>query len=348
MQMTYILAFSQPGMNAIISDMRSTNLQDRTQQDYACKSGRLFPGCIYGITGNAFQAKSFLKKFRLLHMTKTKRMEELWTDFSEFSEFYEYPQRNDEYFQIVLSERTQDKPCFHTVDSNYKLQMVQRENEEGVHLYGSGITRLYQFTEEWVLLKVAEAKAELVGRYGWNLTEMNSVSPYLVCQLLSDKTLAYEASLLNEIGVGGAFYFIYQTSTHDLMQKPAMYIHFAVDQAKQRGVAYTTRVRYTRYGPIFDCPHVTSRYPLLLFDPLLDKSRLDLEAVEAEASYQLSSPPYFYYCGIDRLEPDIREVTGFVVKEDGQYNDIFDKNYQLNPNFDRIEICILFGKPPPL
>jgi hypothetical protein len=51
--MTYIVAFGQPGFNAIIADMRvswrsATGVLEG--QNIALKIGRLFPGCIYGVT----------------------------------------------------------------------------------------------------------------------------------------------------------------------------------------------------------------------------------------------------------------------------------------------------------
>jgi hypothetical protein len=53
--MTYIVAFGQPGLNAIIADIRvswPSNVGVPDNQNIGFKVGLLFPGCIYGVTCN--------------------------------------------------------------------------------------------------------------------------------------------------------------------------------------------------------------------------------------------------------------------------------------------------------
>jgi hypothetical protein len=61
--MTYIVAFGQPGLNAIIADTWVTSSSGASAPDdpnFGLKIGPLFPGCIYGVAGNAAAAQGFI------------------------------------------------------------------------------------------------------------------------------------------------------------------------------------------------------------------------------------------------------------------------------------------------
>jgi hypothetical protein len=84
--MTYIVAFGQPGLNAIIADTRVSWLSKAgvpDNQDIGLKVGPLFPGCIYGVTCNDdTKVREFIRSFKESIYGLNEDALSLWLDSS--------------------------------------------------------------------------------------------------------------------------------------------------------------------------------------------------------------------------------------------------------------------------
>ena len=119
--MTYIVAFGQPGVNAIIADTRVSWRSDTgvlDGQDTALKIGLLFPGCIYGATWSEVSVHAFIRSFKESIYGVTDTVLGLWQRFERFIARYPFPAQQ---FQLVLSHRGHGAPRFALLDSTSGL-----------------------------------------------------------------------------------------------------------------------------------------------------------------------------------------------------------------------------------
>src|SRR3990172_4955714 len=118
--MTYIVGVSQLGVNAVICDTRVAWQRPSTAkrgENVVLKSGLLFPGCIYAITGNLDAARQFICKAKE-YLTGRDTLVGFWDKYHLFVKHYPFPTKANSIFKLLLSARCSGKPEFFILDSS--------------------------------------------------------------------------------------------------------------------------------------------------------------------------------------------------------------------------------------
>ena len=138
--MTYILAFGQPGLNAIIADSRVSwdNVAgEREGTNNALKIGVLFRGCIYGTVGSVSAAREFIRSFKESIHGSTDDGLGCWQKFERFVEQYPFPSSNSK-FQLIISNRVFGAPRFALLDSTSGLDQAPIPHRYYLLAHGDG------------------------------------------------------------------------------------------------------------------------------------------------------------------------------------------------------------------
>lgn len=302
--MTYTIGFSIDGVNSILSDTRVTPTVTQQGQNTALKTGILYPGCIYGLAGNIDNASAFIKWARM-YIVDTSNTLSAWEKFKEFTtSVYDFPQGENNLFQILLSSRHSGQPEFYLMSSNRELIGCE---EERVSI-GSGKELLDAPVEEKYRVRIEEARQAL--------TDKNAptaiIHPYFLCLMLSEMTLAFQRPRLEEKKVGGVFNFVYQTSTDDSFQEPALYIFSDVNRNTNKILLWGYRVCRIQEGLYLECndnsllPGIPEEvYAALFHDP----TEVELEDIRANPEFQqkiqkmINELPFYYFCGFGYVHP---------------------------------------------
>ncbi|MFA5426654.1 MAG: hypothetical protein WC279_00425 [Sulfurimonas sp.] len=211
--MSYIVGIKLEDVTSIMCDTR-VSFNDGSGQNTSLKSGRLFPGCIYGAAGNANSMREFIKDCKLYLSTKEKRP--LTVYWEKFEKFIDTHMDNDvEHFQLVLSSRHTSEARLYSFDSKTKII------KEGNHFVsiGSGkamldeeLKKYIDATKDMFIKQLKENNWELV------------FYPNFYCLWLMERVQGVESIRLQDIGVGGHFHYSYQTSVGEARQEPSVYV----------------------------------------------------------------------------------------------------------------------------
>ncbi len=207
--MSYIVGIKLEDVTSIMCDTR-VSFNDGSGQNTSLKSGRLFPGCIYGAAGNANSMREFIKDCKLYLTTKEKRpLTEYWKKFEKFIATH---MNNDaEHFQLVLSSRHTGEAKLYSFDS--KTKIIKEENDfisigSGKAMLDEELKKNIDATKDMFINQLKENNWELV------------FYPNFYCLWLIERTQGIELSKLHDIGVGGHFHYSYQTAQGEGRQEP--------------------------------------------------------------------------------------------------------------------------------
>lgn len=205
--MTYIVALIRNGTAALIADGRET--VGANGKNEAMKIATVFPGCIIAVSGDSRGLEEFIYKFRC-QVDKQATTSETWAHFREYCE----DQLPTPYkFEAVLSERISGEPRLHLVDSTAGL--IACGNTVTI---GSGKDYLDARLLPWIESSLPKVAADLADEYGSHGLLPAAVALWLIQE--SHGQYGYE---LQEAGVGGAFYFMTQTSESESFQPTCAY-----------------------------------------------------------------------------------------------------------------------------
>lgn len=225
--MTYLLQYQQPGINAIISDIRVTwNHQGSSTVGFNSylKTGHLYPGCMYGIVGNTYLASDFIQSFKL-SIPSEESLAYLWERFIEVVNGYSFAKGIENSFLLILSFITRDRPQFFVLDSEQgSIKIAQKEGTNIVETFGSGKSKLDDYVFTHVNTKLDAMQMYLEKQEGFSKELINKISPFFICQQINELILTSERMVLEKDQVGGPFHFIYQTVDTQKFQAPSVYI----------------------------------------------------------------------------------------------------------------------------
>jgi hypothetical protein len=216
--MTYHIGLVQENYAAIISDCRvSFGGPGHRGANTALKSGVLFAGCLYAISGSAEGARRFIRYCRdEIHRRigdESVTLRSLWDLFLEISAGFRFDRQ--EHFQLLLSSRCHGGPKLFLLDSHAgavtdcgDFVTVGR----GKSLLDSTISDIHS-DQRGTVAQLLDKK----GLYPENF-------PYLYCMLLMERVQGMELSALEKHGVGGIFHFLIQSPQGEGRQPPAMYV----------------------------------------------------------------------------------------------------------------------------
>ena len=121
--------------------------------------------------------------------------------------------------------------------------------------------------------------------------------------------MGFEASKLDEIGVGGLFHFCFQTAKKEGRQQPSVFVLSLPDIKNRTIYNHIFRVTFVDMCLVVDNPLVEpSRYIIMPFemsnsDNISQKELHDLgERINQEADSQ----QFYYFCGFGLPAPELR------------------------------------------
>ncbi len=348
--MTYILGLKQPGINAIIADCRETLLCDGEGRNDVLKVGQLFPGCIFGRAGSVQSSRDFINAFIQSVDEKTDTPEGFWNRFERFVNSYNFPLGKDNQFRLLLSVRVLRVPLFFEFDSAKGIsQPIETSAENFLISWGSGKDALHSIVcETFVPRLKSHLDYLLTNKHVKDIKSARLVAPYFFCLWLSELTLTFEKSWLENprIGVGGPFYFMFQTFDGEIAQQPAVYIFSIQDRETKAISSWIHRVVPLSNGLYLETgipPHQDLRQPegkieevYLDLDSGLDDIRDKTLLFENEVRQQLASRKYFYFCGFGSSPPSDRNAYGYIASSSGDRNELFDQNGAFTPDIHNL------------
>lgn len=225
--MTLIVAFQQPGINCIISDLRVTNSLTGEGRNSALKTGILCNGCIYGVVGAAHFARKFIRSFKeVVRSNRLDNVSDIWDVFLNYSKNYTYDKADSSFFYLILSERSSGKPKFHILDSKSGTVQTSPDSEYMMNIvpFGSGANITSNEIQQKIGPKLGAFHQYAFETLGNKYEDTACITPYLVCLWLNELSLGDVRYDLEQNGVGGAFHFICQTSKDEVRQETAWYV----------------------------------------------------------------------------------------------------------------------------
>lgn len=225
--MTYVIGISHQGNNSILADQRITrNSPDGSAgENNSIKIGALFPGCIFGATGNIMAFSDFLLAAKY-HCRATEDRCANWKKFLEFVEWYRSPTTENEHFAVLLSRSDNTELQWFIYDSASGLKGVKAS----VLTLGKGKESLDAYIEQYFDLLVRKVD-QWFEKDDFSLFQ--DLSPYLFAYYFSQlSTMTYRPAV-ERLGVGGVFTFVSQNIVSEYFQKPSLYIFADYDKKKK-------------------------------------------------------------------------------------------------------------------
>jgi hypothetical protein len=308
--MTYIVGLKQPGINAIISDARLT-WDDGTGANTALKTGLLCPGLIFGRAGSSAQGAKFIADFRR-SITGTITIRGIWDQFVRFAERYEFHHDDDnDAFALLVSSRGEGEPLFAVLESRRGLS-VQRvpDDHACVLTIGSGKELLDPHMRERFSRWLQALQTQLVRDWEIPIQATVELVPYFMCLWLTEMSCAFEASQLADVGVGGAFHFIFQTPSREASQDPALYLLIAPDYQSRNSYVWGIRIVYVQGGLWVErfTPRPEEAFSEVLFDRASrpDIDQIPLATLRAQVTSDVAALPLYKFLGVGFTDPDFR------------------------------------------
>lgn len=302
-RMTYIVGLKKQGVTAIICDVIATF--ENKDLGQVLKNGILFPGCIYGASGNSLDIAHFIDFCRAAFPDKVKDYLQAWSEFEKVVSLYDEYKTRD--FEFILSSRHSGKPALYTLSSQ-KESHLQTITDDFISI-GSGKKYLDKGLEEF--------HAELQ-RTPTISTEVPSVFfPYPYCLWLMEKARGEEALLLQNTGVGGFFHFACQLDDTEVRQDPALYLlnrhipgYKLDDQRVEAILTYVYRVSFLHNGKVLSIENGDDNMLELVLQNEAVKSLKaaypDFELAKKELLEELRKQHEYSFCGVGFLDKEAR------------------------------------------
>jgi len=298
--MTYIVGIRKPEHNflTIISDIMVTKIYSDGRiykENTALKTGRLFDGCIYGLSGDANYGIKFLVSFKKSINFKNT----INNNFNKLRDYISSSQWDSgEGFKVLFGIRN-PIPEFYLLDSTTR---EFRLLEDSVYTMGSGKRLL----DEIVLSGYNYSNSYIMNE----LNQKNAPIVYYPCFLslwLSELALGFEEKQLEEVGVGGIFHYIYQTETKENSSMPLVFVLSKIENDKLVQNSY--RISLLNGYLIIENLTINS---VSVFSSeverqdLSEKGFLDNEEILTEAHKRSRELPMYYFCGFATHDPSYR------------------------------------------
>ncbi len=298
--MTYIVGIKKPEHNflTIISDIMVTKkfANGKIQKENtALKTGYLFDGCIYGLSGDATAGLKFLGAFKKGINCK----DPIKDNFKKLSDFTSSPHWvSGSGFKILFGIRN-PIPDFYLLDSNSREFKLL---DECLYTLGSGKKLLdtivfqgYEYSNSFIMDKLEENKAPIV------------YYPSFLSLWLSELVLGFEKKELENIGVGGIFHYIYQTETNENSSMPVVIVLSKIENNELVQDSYRSClingylvVENLKNGAISAFTSEVER------QDLAEKGLLASNEILQEAYRRSRELPIYYFCGFATHDPSHR------------------------------------------
>lgn len=302
--MTYILAREIGDVACIVADSVVTNEFTDGRKEYsttAQKTGILFDGCIFG--GACLDLEYLLEFLQRAQdcVRPFSSIQDKWNAFEDFCKTYDsYP--IDRAFEIVVITRSSGKPAIYQLDSmTRRLQRVS-----GGTSIGSG----KRYLDAQIEALERSTSAFNPGRFIENQQISLECFPYIYAGALNNIASGPDGRYLIQQGIGGYYNFIWQDSTTDSWQEPAIFVY--VERGRDfDGLGYT----YFRTAFVENCFTVLygagegnqasmsiATSPIVrpdLFSGPLEYEVEKLQEIGERAQLECRSNPYSHLIGMD-------------------------------------------------
>lgn len=298
--MTYIVGIKKPEDNflTIISDIMVTKIFSngkKQTENIALKTGYLFDGCIYGLSGDAIAGHSFLSSLKKAINCK----DPIKDNFKKLSEFASSSQwETGSGFKILFGIRN-PSPEFYLLNSTSREFKLLDEN---LYTMGSGKSILdaivlqgYKHSNSFIMDKLKENKVPIV------------YYPNFICLWLSELVLGFEKEQLEKIGVGGIFHYIYQTENKEHSSMPAVVVLSKFENDKLVQNSYRTCL-INGYLVVenLNSKDVSIFTSVVERQDLAEKGLLASKGILQEAYRRSLELPIYYFCGFATHDPSYR------------------------------------------
>lgn len=326
--MTYVCGYSWKGTNFIICDTRLTvPTRNRNEPflDIVVKSGELFPGCIYGRSGDVKNSLEFLKYARK-RTEFIPNVSEKWDSFCDFVKDYPYPKNGR--FSLIISSRITGKPVFYILDS---IEGFSPCSEIMVSI-GSGKTLLDPIVKQEI-----NKFESFVNRSRDNSdTDFPPyISAYRICQNLTLSAKSIGSHEMTRVGVGGVFHFISQNKNIENRQRPSLYAVVTFNQINGNLFLWLYRILSVVGGLVVyyltpplqtsadDQTGQGSRHfywdeSLIPMDVLENNEMNEIGIILRDRSFEeIDNSEFYHYLGWGFSNPDFRNNIGFQIVDEG-------------------------------
>jgi len=328
--MTYIVGINKKDhkFSAIISDiMLSIDYPNGIQMraNTGLKTGLLFKGCIYGISGDWEASKKFLLGFKK-SVNKDNSISDNFKEFNKYIESNAWEKGKG--FKILFSVRNPN-PEFYILDSKIgKLELCK----DSIVTLGSGkeildklVTESKVYLNKYIMRKLEEHKAPIV------------YYPCFLCLWLMERILGIESKYLAQKGVGGVFHFSYQTDTKECPPTPLVYVISRLSAARDKLESKAYRTLFVCGFLIYEVLQEKKMYIItseVERRDLIGMSDEDKKRLIAEIKDYVDKQPIYYFCGFGMHDHKNRGYYAAhfscnekkVIDKDGNIQEDFEKN----------------------
>ena len=292
------------------------------RENTALKTGLLFNGCLYGLSGDADAGRNFLLGFKQ-KVNKTALIKENVEEFKKYIKSNNW--RKGGGFTVLFAIRN-PIPELYLFDSNNPDLMLCNEP---VVTIGSGkqhFDKLVLPMNEYVdnrIMRILKDKNIPIVYY-----------PCFMCLWLSEQTLGFERAFLEKIGVGGVFHFCYQTIDKEHRHLPIMFSLISLDKTVGRVDYKTYRISFINGFLVID--YLTDNKRITFTSRV---ERKDLKNYDTEKDSELlkeiykrsDSLPLYYFCGFAAYDSSYRGYYRFHFSCNDKK--VIDKNGKIDPEY---------------
>jgi len=300
--MTYIIGINKREHNfvTIISDIMVTREYPNgtiIRENTALKTGLLFDGCLYGLSGDARAGHDFLLGFKQ-KVNKTFSIKENVGEFIKYIKSANWSK--GEGFKILFTIRNPVPELYLFDSDNPDLKLCN----DPVVTIGSG----KQYFDKMVL-SMNEYVDSMIMRILKNKNIPIVYYPCFMCLWLSEQTLGFEKAFLEKIGVGGVFHFCYQTIDKEHRHLPIIFSLISLDKTTGKVDYKTYRVSFINGFLVID--YLTDNKRIAFTSPVerkdLNDCGIDKDSELLKEIYRRSdSLPLYYFCGFATYDPSHR------------------------------------------
>jgi len=276
--------------------------------------------------------KDFISNIRGL-TDKSKGIGESWDLLQQYLSLAGYDD-NSEGFSLLISCRASGIPKLYLYES--KKRSLSEVNEELISI-GSG---------KALLDEVIELRREMAENTILSIMKKNDIPllyyPYFYCLWFTETSMGFEASKLEEAGVGGLFHFCFQLPEKEGRQQPAVFVLSQPDFKKRCIYNHIYRITFVDSFLVYDNPHQDpSRLiiPPFEMEDIKFMSNSDLRSLGERINRAADSQQFYYFCGFGFPSPDFRAsflchlsctAEGLVVDRKGNIHPDYRKRIERN------------------
>jgi hypothetical protein len=235
--MTYLVGLKRGAATVLIADTAMT--QKGEVKLGVLKTGLLFPGCVYGLCGDAKGGRRFINDCHAQlqrQLVGDYKLNDAWRAFYAFVAGYDFPAGRG--FEMILCSRNSGASrMFH-----YTLPLRLVESQDMITL-GTGKKLL------------DEPQRQFLSEMGEDLFVQDIPDPAFsigvrvgmgIGLFLTQQSCGDEAPGLQDAGVGGVFHFVHQTAEYEDTQMPGVYLIARYNPAQDgRSYCWSYRVGFT-------------------------------------------------------------------------------------------------------